>query len=298
MATIEKLGIIGDPYCVGWACEGITDSAAAFRKAGLVEAAGGAIDDVVDFGDICVDLPAYDDSNRKLLNPEQVKALSTVLADQVEQVSADGYVPLIFGGEDSVMLGILEGLRRAKGAPLGQVFLDAHGDFNTPETSPSGLIGGMENAILAGRGPEDLVNLFRPGPQLEEENITLYGTRDLDPKEALALALSDVRIWRADRIREVGPVEAMQAVVADLRQRVQNVYLHIDLDILDESQMSAHVLPVPEGLTREEFVLSVRELIASGLVAGLAVMVFDTAKDPTGSEAKKVVEMVSEFLGA
>ncbi|MHC4561728.1 MAG: arginase family protein [Planctomycetota bacterium] len=298
MATLKKIGIVGDPYCVGWACEGITASAAAFRKAGLVEAIGGIVEDVVDFGDVHCDLPPYDDSNPVLLNPEQVKALSRVLADKVEQVTRDGFVPLVFGGEDSVMLGILEGFRRALGAPIGQVFMDAHGDFNTSATSPSGLIGGMENAILAGRGPDELTKLFRDEPQLLEENITLYGTRDLDPKEAAALEQSQVRVWRAERIREVGPAAAMREIVADLRSRVENVYLHIDLDILDESQMSAHVLPVPGGLTREEFVTSAGELIASGLVCGLAVMVFDTRKDPTGSEANKVVEMVSEFIGA
>jgi len=298
MPTIKKLGILGDPYWVGWSCDGITASAAAFRKAGLVEAVREVVDEVVDYGDVEIDLPSYDDSNPKLLNVEQVKALSRLMADKVEQIVSDGCVPLIIGGEDSVMLGILDGFRRVLGAPLGQVFMDAHGDFNTPRTSPSGLIGGMENAILAGRGPEELVHLFRPGPQLEERNITLYGTRDLDPEEALALALSDVRVWRADRLRQAGPAEAMRQVVADLRQRVQNVYLHIDLDVLDTSQMSAHVLPVPDGLTREEFITSVRELVSSGLLCGLAVMVFDTDKDPTGSEAKKVVQMVAEFLGA
>jgi len=298
MATIKKLGILGDPYWVGWSCDGITASAAAFRKAGVVAAVREVVDEVVDYGDVEIDLPPYDDSDPKLLNVEQVKALSAVMAEKVEQITADGCVPLIVGGEDSVMLGILEGFRRALGAPVGQVFMDAHGDFNTPKTSPSGLIGGMENAILAGTGPEELVNLFRPGPQLEEQNITLYGTRDLDPKEALALALSDVRVWRAERLRQAGPAEAMRQVVADLRQRVENVYLHIDLDVLDGSQMSAHVLPVPDGLTRDEFITSVRELIASGLVCGLSVMVFDTDKDPTGSEAKKVVDMIAEFIGA
>ncbi|HDZ20406.1 hypothetical protein LCGC14_0161660 [marine sediment metagenome] len=298
MATIKKLGIIGDPIWVGWECEGIAASAVAFRRAGLVEAVRGVVDEVVDFGDIDVDLPPYDDSNPNLRNPEQVKAASRVIADTVEQVVGDGYVPLIIGGEDSVMLGILEGFRRALGPPIGQVFMDAHGDFNLPETSPSGLIGGMENAILVGRGPEELTKLFRDEPQLAEENVTLYGTRDLDGQEQIALDNSKVRVWTADRIRQAGPAAAMGEIVADLRSRVENVYLHIDLDILDASEMSAHVQPVPDGLTSDEFVTSVRELIASGLLAGLAVMVFDTAKDPTGSEAKKVVKLIADFLGA
>ena len=233
-----------------------------------------------------------------LLNPEGVKAVSRVIADEVARVVADGYTPLIIGGEDSVMLGILEGFRRALGAPIGQVFMDAHGDFNTPETTPSGLIGGMENAILTGRGPEGLVKLFRDEPQLREENITFYGTRDLDPQEKVALDHSQVRRWPADRIRQVGPEEAMRQIVDDLRSRVENVYLHIDLDILDESEMAAHVLPVPNGLTSDEFVRSVSGLVSSGLLCGLAVMVFNAAKDPIGSEAKRVVKLVADFLSA
>ena len=298
MAAITKLGLIGDPYCVGWACDGIEASCAAFRKAGLVEAMTEVVDEVKDFGDIEVDLPPFDKSHPELLNPGQVKAASRVLADKVEEVMRAGYVPLIFGGEDSVMLGILEGMKRVKGEPLGQVFLDAHADYNIPATSPSGLIGGMENAILAGHGPEELTKLFRDEPQLAEENITLYGTRDIDPGEQVSLDNSDVRVWRAERIREVGPAKAMGEVVADLRRRVENVYLHIDLDILDESQMSAHVLPVPDGLLREEFITSVRELIGSGLICCLAIMVFDTRKDLTCSEAKKVVAMAADFIGA
>jgi len=298
MTAVRRLGLIGAPLCVGWAGPGIAQAAGAFRQAGLVEALTEVVEEVVDFGDLTVDLPPYDDSNPTLLNVEQVKAASRAFAERVEEVAGQGYVPLIFGGEDSVMLGILEGLRRALGAPIGQVFMDAHGDFNVPETSPSGLIGGMENAILAGRGPEELVHLFRPDPQLEEANITLFGTRDLDPQEAVALDQSQVRVWSAERIRQVGPAEAMREIITDLRQRVERIYLHVDLDILDELAMSAHVLPVVDGLTREAFLTSVQALVRSGLLCCLAVMVFDTAKDPTGSEGRKVVEMIAEFFRA
>jgi len=298
MARIKRIGIIGDPYNVGWQGPGVHQAATAFRQAGLVQAVRDVIPDVKDFGDLQVSLPPYDITDPKLRNPQQVKAVSRAIADTVQQVASAGYTPLIIGGEDSVMLGILEGFRRALGAPIGQVFMDAHGDFNTPETTPSGLIGGMENAILTGHGPDELVKLFRDEPQLLEENVTLYGTRDLDPQETLALEQSQVRVWRAERIRQAGPAAAMAEVVADLRSRVRNVYLHIDLDILDESEMGAHVLPVANGLTRDEFLTSVRGLVGSGLLCGLAVMVFNNAKDPTGSEAKRVVRLIADFIGA
>ncbi len=298
MATIKKLGIIGNPFNVGWKGPGVHEAAAAWRNAGLVEAIKEVIDDVVDFGDVEVPLAPYDDSDPTLLNPEGVKAVSRAINTKVQEVIAAGYVPLIVGGEDSVMLGILEGCRQAFGPPIGQVFMDAHGDFNTPATSPSGLIGGMENAILTGHGPDELVKLFRDEPQLREENVTLYGARDLDPQEKIALDASDVRVWTADRLREAGPEAAMQQIVDDLRSRVENVYLHIDLDILDQSEMGAHVLPVPNGLTSDEFNRSVTTLISSGLLCCLAVMVFNNEKDPTGSESKRVVKLIADFLSA
>jgi len=297
MAGVSKLGIIGDPYNVGWAGPGIHEAAAAFRRAGLIDELKQAVDEVADFGDVQVDLPPRDDRNAKLLNPEQVKAVSKALAEKVEAVVGQGFVPLIVGGEDSVMLGIVEGFRRALGERLGLILMDAHGDFNTPQTSPSGLIGGMEIGILAGRGPHELVNLFGRSPLLREENIVLYGTRDLDAEEVTALAESEVRLCRAERIRQLGPGRAIEEILADLTSRCDNLYLHVDLDILDESHMAAQVLPVPHGLTAGEFVESVRGIVASGKLRGLAVMVFNAAKDATGAEARKVVKLIADSLG-
>ncbi|KPV64384.1 MAG: Arginase family protein [Candidatus Bathyarchaeota archaeon BA2] len=82
-------------------------------------------------------------------------------------------------------MGIIEGFQRALGSRIGLIYMDAHGDFNTPETTPSGLIGGMDVAITAGRGPKELVEMFGRSPLLLEENIVLYGTRELDAVEEM-----------------------------------------------------------------------------------------------------------------
>jgi arginase len=176
------------------------------------------------------------------------------------------------------------------------VYMDAHGDFNTPETTPSGIIGGMDVAIAAVRGPKKLAAMFRHSPLLPEENIVLYGTRDLDPLEAKALSESKVRVYSRTQIKTQGAGKTAEEILHYLQSKCDYVYLHVDLDVLDESVFSAQALPVPDGLSKEEFQSTLNVLVKSGKLCGLALMAFDAAKDADGSQAKRIVELVAEAL--
>jgi len=295
-SRISKVGLIGIPYNVGWRGSGIDEGARAFRDAGLVDELKKVVSEVVDYGDLEVRLPPRDDSNPKLLNPKQVEAVCKSLATQVHSTLQSGYFPLIIGGEDSVLMGIIEGFQRALGSRIGLVYMDAHGDFNTPETTPSGLIGGMNVAITAGRGPKELVEMFGHSPLLPEENIVLYGTRELDAMEEMALAESKVRVYTREKIREVGVENVVKKILHDLEPRCDNVYVHVDLDVLDETEMSAQSLPVLDGLSMREFRKTLQALVESGKLCGMAIMVFNAAKDPKGVEARKVVRLIADVL--
>jgi arginase len=205
---------------------------------------------------------------------------------------------LIVGGEDGVIMGIIEGFCRKLNETFSLVYFDAHGDYNTPETSPSGLIGGMNIAITAGMGVPELVNMFDHAPLLLPENIVLYGTRDLDPGERKLLERSRTALYDADSVRYLTPARAAEDIVADLTKRTEKIYVHIDLDVMDESVLAAHCLPVPNGLSREEFVASVRGLLLSGRLCGMGVMVFNAEKDPDGTDAKTVVDIIAEIFRA
>jgi arginase len=298
MATsqIRKIGLIGVPYNVGWTGPGVAEAIGAFRAAGLADELAALDVEFADLGDIQVDLPPKDDSDSELLNPAQVIAICNALADAVSGALADGYFPLIVGGEDGVIMGILEGFNRKLAETFSLVYLDAHGDFNTPATSPSGLIGGMNIAISAGIGVPELVNMFGHAPLVKPENIVLYGTRDLDPGERKLVERSRVALYDADSVREVTPTGAVNDIVTDLTGRTGKIYVHIDLDVMDESVIAAHCLPVPNGLSREEFVTTIRGFVASGVLCGLGVMVFNAEKDPDGTDARKVVEIVRDIL--
>jgi arginase len=293
--SASRIGVVGVPYNAGSKGLNAEKGTEALRKAGIV-AALRRFSEVMDFGDVKVALPAKDLSDPKLLNPNQVEVLCRALADKVKTILAAGCFPFIVGGDDSALMGVIEGLRRGLSSKLGMVYMDAHGDFNTPETTPSGIIGGMDVAIVAGRGPKKLAAMFGHSPLLPEENIVLYGVRDLDPLEAKALAESRVRVYSREQIKSQGAEKAAGEILRHLQSKCDCVYLHIDLDVLDESVFSAQGLPVPDGLSKEEFQNTLKVLVKSGKLCGLALMVFDAAKDADGSQAKRIVELVTGAL--
>ena len=292
MSSKCRFGIIGIPYNTGSKGLNIENGAEALRNAGIV-AALQRFGEVVDFGDISVILPAPNLSNPKLRNPDQVEVVCKALATDVKAAINSRCFPFIVGGDCSMLMGIVEGLQSLK-QRIGMVYMDAHGDFNTPETTPSGRIGGMDLAIVAGRGPKRLAAMFGHSPLLPEENIVLYGVRDLDPLEAKALAESKVRVYSRQKLKSQGEEEAAEEILLYLKPYCDRLYLHIDLDVLDESAFAAQGLPVPDGLSGEEFQTTLRVLVKSGRLCGLGLMVFDAAKDANGGQAKRIVELVAK----
>jgi arginase len=296
LARLRSIGVIGIPHNVGWEGEGIDEGPAALRKAGIVRQLGQVAEVVADLGDVEVSLPPRDDTNPRLLNPYQVVAVCRAVAPRVRSACEQGYFPLILGAEDSVIMGIVEGLKLGIDETVGLIYLDAHGDFNTPETTPSGLIGGMDVAVLAGHGPDLLTSIFGHKPQLDEEQIALFGARDLDPPEREMLKGSKVHLYTIDKIRELGPVRAMKEATKKLLRASERIYIHIDVDVLDPNEIGATQLPVPDGLGLTECSTALRVVRESGRLCGLDLMVFNAHKDPNGEEAAKLNQLIVNSL--
>jgi arginase len=296
VTRFRSIGVIGIPYTVGWKGEGIDEGPAALRKAGLVRQLSQVADVVTDLGDVKADLPPRDDANARLLNPYQVVAVCKAVAPRVRSACEQGYFPLILGAEDSIIMGIVEGLQQGLGETIGLIYLDAHGDFNTPETTPSGLIGGMDVAMLAGHGPDLLTNIFGHKPQLREEQIAIFGARDLDPPEREILKESKVNLYTMDKVRKLGPEHAMKEATEKLLRTSKRIYIHIDIDVLDPKEIGATQLPVPNGLGLSECSNALRVVSQSGRLCGLAVMVFNAHKDPNGKEANQLNQLIVNSL--
>ena len=293
---LKSIGVIGIPYTVGWKGEGIDEGPAALRKAGLVKQLSQVAETVADLGDVKVNLSPRDDTDPRLLNPHQVVAVCRAIAPRVRSACEQGYFPLIVGSEDSIIMGIVEGLQQGLGESIGLIYLDAHGDFNTPETTPSGLIGGMDVAVLAGRGPDLLTNIFGHKPQLQEEQIAIFGARDLDPPEREMLKKSKVNLYTIDKVRELGPEHAMMEATEKLLRASKRIYVHIDIDVLDPKEMEAIHMPVPDGLGLSECANALKVVSQSGRLCGLAIMVFNARKDSSGKEAVKLNQLIVNSL--
>jgi arginase len=296
LPRIKAVGVVGIPYTVGWKGEGIDEGPRALRRAGLLNELREVAEVVEDLGDVDVDLPPRDDTNPRLLNPRQVIAVSKAIVPIVRDACQRGYFPLILGSEDSVIMGIVEGLQQGLSGPVGLIYLDAHGDFNTPETTPSGLIGGMDVAILAGRGPDQLTKIFGHKPQLHEEQIAIFGARDLDPPERKMLNRSKVHLYTMDRVREMGSERAMMEVTEKLLKFCAKIYIHMDIDVLEPNEMKAIHMTAPDGLGLTECASALRVVRRTGKLCGLAVMVFNARKDPNGTEAQRLNRLIVDGL--
>ena len=211
--------------------------------------------------------PALREAGRTALNIGHLGAATAAL---VAQARRDGDGALVIAGDDTAAIGVVSGLQQADGAgaAIGIVWVDAHGDFNTPETSFSGILAGMPVAILAGlAGPlwREAAGLAAPVPT---ERIALVGTRELDDKEAELLRSTEVRIISASDLRDNG---ALAEAIERLVRRCSLLYLHVDLDVLDPRFVPSASTPSANGLTIAELVSVMTRVLETGKVAAVAV---------------------------
>ena len=202
------------------------------------------------------------------------------LSEQVRAVVAGGGFPMILAGNCGSSLGTVSGVRAGKPndtSDIGVIWLDAHADFNTPETTTSGFLDGTVLAALTGRGWGALtasIPGFRP---VSDAHVVLVGARDLDAEEERLLASSRVMRVEAARMQADGARTALDPALTELARHVSRVYLHIDLDVHDPAEAQANQYAVPGGLTAE----TVRELVRVVTERFSIVAAALTAYDPT-----------------
>ena len=238
---------------------------------------GGVLDGLEEAG-AQVSVSTYD-GPATMLRPEAQCAfdIQRWLAPLVTEARQRDALTLVLSGNCMVSVGVMAGLRAASRKAPVVCWFDAHGDFNTPETTESGFLDGMALAVLTGRcwkRAAQSVPGFRP---VAEESIALFGTRDLDPLERDALNASEIH-WRRSARK---PEPAGDALLA-LRQRSGDVYLHLDLDSLDASEAEVNSYSTPGGLTRARLLELVREIAATFRIVGASITAYDPTCDPIG----------------
>jgi len=288
------VNIIGVPMDLGQSRRGVDMGPSALRYAGLDDRLGRLGYNVKDDGNI--DIPVRDMLSREgslAFLPAVVRACEAMY--QLGQTAIEaGHFPLFIGGDHSIAIGTIGGVTHAE--PAGLLWIDAHGDFNTPESSPSGNLHGMPLAALLGLGAPELVNLGRPGPKLAPSEVILIGIRDLDDQEKVLLQESKVKIYTMREIDERG----MAAVATEALERLSHLprlHISLDMDSLNPSEAPGVGTPVPGGLTYREAHLLMEIIADSACVGSIDVVEINPILDHRNQTAKIAVELIASLLG-
>ena len=205
-----------------------------------------------------------------------------------------GALPVVLSGNCGATLGAVAAYCATSPGNLGVVWLDAHGDFNTPETTSSGFLDGMALAALTGRCWRTLASSIPGFTPVPEANVLLVGVRDLDQAEEVALEESELRVVRAASIRGTGLAAALSPSLELLGERTSRVHLHVDADVLDASEARANALASGGGLEIAELAQLVRLIASRFTIESVAF----TAYDPAVDESRAVVRAVAGALEA
>lgn len=288
---MSPIQIIGAASGLGAQDHGCADGPVALRAAGLLtrlQAAG---------------LNArWQETLRPLAAPNPIQAITalcTRLSQTVCSSVEDGNFPLVIGGDHSCAIGTWSGLHRAlKHKPLGLIWIDAHMDSHTPQTSPSGALHGMPLACLLGHGLPELTALGGPPPQLLPQHACLIGVRSYEPGEAALLELLQVRVFTMEEIHRRG-IEAVMADALRIAQRdTAGFGVSIDLDALDPREEPGVGSPVADGLLGKELLAGLARLRLHPALRALELMEYNPHRDRKLRTAHMALDLAECLLGS
>jgi arginase len=293
----KKIALIGAPSSAAAFSLGSEKAPGALRAAGLVERLQAAGYEVIDHGDCAPHLFADDEEHRRARNLPAIVAGLNDLKLRAELAVKSGALVLVLGGDCAQVIGLLAAARRYH-HHLSLLWFDRDADVNTPASTPSGRIDGMVVAHILGRGAPELVRFWGEQPLVREPDITLFGLERLDPPEQEYLAKSPMRHNYAGDIQFKGGAKAAQNALAQMHADAHDFVLHLDTDVIAEEDFPAVNVPGSGGLRFEDVRAAFVEFVKHKNLLGLDVAQYNPDKDPDGSGAKKLVDLLVEALAA
>ena len=291
----QPVAVIGAGLDLGAGRRGVDMGPSAIRYAGLDERVAQLGRRVEDWGDVeTAVLEATEVVDERMRYLPQIKATCERIAALVARASEEDYLPLVLGGDHSVALGSLGGMARAHG-PGGVLWLDAHGDLNRPETSPSGNVHGMPLAAALGvAGPEFESNEY-PLPAVDR--VALVGVRSLDPGERELLAELDACVFTMSDLDRQGVEPAIREALEHVTG-AGFVHVSLDMDVLDPDVAPGVGTPVRGGLSYREAHLALELVAEADVLSSLEVVEVNPILDRENETAQLAVELVASALGA
>ncbi len=293
--------IFGVPMDLGSGRRGVDMGPSAIRIAGLAEKLRVLGHTVIDEGDILTKAPEQQkikDEKLKYL-PEIVRAV-TLLCNKVEKAVENGEFPLVIGGDHSIAIGTIGGIAsycKKKNKKLGVIWVDAHGDMNTAETSPSGNIHGMPLAVSVGLGALELTSVGGDFRKVDPKHVVLIGVRELDPGEKANIRKTGANVFTMEDIDKYGMHRIMARALKRVTKNVDYLHVSFDLDAVDPSVAPGVGTPVKGGLDYREAHLIMETMAESGKMTSLEIVEVNPILDNHNQSAEFAVELIQSAFG-
>jgi arginase len=295
------IAIIGAPLDLGADRRGVDMGPSALRVANLNKRLSALGYEVEDLGNVAVD-----QRENTPEGPEHAKYLAQIastcdrLGQMVYQTMIDGKAPLVLGGDHSIAIGTIAGLAkyfRKKRQKIGLIWIDAHADMNTPQSSPSGNVHGMPLACTIGLGPPELAKIFGFSPKIEPANVALVGIRDIDILERSNVRESGVHAFTMRDIDERGLRSVMAQAIKVATHGTAGFHLSLDLDYVDPSDAPGVGTPVRGGATYREAHLAMELIADSGAMVAMEAVEVNPVFDEANRTADLAVELILSAMG-
>lgn len=297
----HQVRVMGVPLDLGAGRRGVDMGPSALRIARLNTRIRDLDFDLSDVGDVPVTIQETHDAgdhNARYLN--QIVAVCQALSDQVSLTMNEGFFPLVLGGDHSVAIGTIAGASRYyhnRGERLGVIWVDAHSDMNTPDTTPSGNIHGMPLAVSLGCGISALTGIGGFTPKIHPEDTVLIGIRSIDESEKDLIHENGITVFTMRDIDERGMSEVIHEAIDIATCKSNGLHVSFDVDALDPSLAPGVGTPVSGGLTYREAHLLMEHIADSGMLTSLEVVEINPIIDTGNTTAEVAVGLLLSALG-
>lgn len=292
-----QIDIIGIPIDLGADRRGVDMGPSAMRYAHLrqkLETLGHLVDDTGNIEVPIAETCTIDEPNLKYI--DCIVPMARRAAGAVATAMAAGHFPLVLGGDHSLSLGSIRGA--AKDRKIGLIWVDAHADFNTDKTTPSGNIHGMPLSAVCGLGDARLTRLWDENAvAVDPRRVAVVGARDLDPGEKANLREAGAMVMGMEQIDRLGMSAAMEEAIARVSKDTEGIYLSFDMDALDPRHAPGVGTPVPAGLTQREGHVACELIGETGKLVGMDIVEVNPILDDQNQTAALAVEFALSALG-
>ena len=299
--TPRKIRVIGVPLDLGQSRRGVDMGPSAMRVAGLearLEALGHVVEDA---GNVAVAIPEQKkegQANAKYL--KEITATCTKHAELIVKTLEAGKVPLSLGGDHSMAVGSVAGVAefyRRQNQKVGLIWIDAHTDINTPDSSPSGNVHGMPLAAIMGLGPAELANIYNFSPKVKPENCVLVGVRDIDAIEKENVHRAGIEVFTMRDIDERGMRTVMEEALRMAGRGAAGYHVSLDMDWIDPEDAPGVGTPVRGGATYREAHLAMEIIADHGRMLSFEIVEVNPVIDEHNQTAELAVELAQSAFG-